>query len=87
MAYFRTLPHLTFQCKKRPGYEIMDNCNRTVSLRARQSSALNWVLKIVVSPLLATRIKYIRGVLITAEKEEVHIHCTFSHFVFDTINW
>ena len=65
----------------------LDSCNQTVSLCARQSPALNWVLLIVVSPLLATRIKYIRDVLITSEKEEVHVYCTFLHFVIDTINW
>ena len=64
----------------------LDSCNWTVLLRARQSSALNWVLKTVVSPLLAIQIKYVRDVLITGEKEEVHVYCTFSHFVFDTIN-
>ena len=54
------------------GYPItavqFELCNRTVSLRARQSSALNWVLLILVSPLLATGIEYIRDVLITSEK-------------------
>ena len=52
----------------------------------RQSSALNWVLLIVVPPLLATQIKYIHDVLIPGEKED-HVYCTFSHFVVDMINW
>ena len=65
----------------------LDCCNRTVSLRVRQSSALNWVLLIVVSPLPATRIEYIRDVLITSEKEHVHVQCTFLHFVIYAINW
>ena len=56
-------------------------------LHAHQSSALNWVLLMVVSPLIAIWIKYIRDVLITGEKEEVHVYCTFSHFVIDAINW
>ena len=43
------------------------------SLRARQSSALNWVLLILVSPLLVTRMEYIRDVLITSEKENVRV--------------
>ena len=42
-------------------------------MHMRQSSALNWVLLILVSPLLATRIKYICDVLITSEKEDVHV--------------
>ena len=50
---------------------LLDSCNRTVSLRARQSSELNWVLFILVSPLLATR--DIRDVLITSEKEDFHV--------------
>ena len=49
---------------------VIGSCNRTVSLRARQLSAVNWVLLILVSPLLATRIEY---VLITSEKEDVHV--------------
>ena len=65
----------------------LDSCNRTVSLRARQSSALNWVVFTVVSPLFATRIKYIRDVLSIGEKEESRVYCTLSHFVIDTINW
>ena len=28
MAYFRTLPDLTFQCKKRSGYEIRRDWHR-----------------------------------------------------------
>ena len=39
----------------------------------RQSSALNWVLLILVSPVLATWIEYIRDVLITSEKQDVHV--------------
>ena len=47
----------------------LDSCNQTVSLHARQSSALNWVLLILASPLLATWIEYIHDVLITSEKD------------------
>ena len=65
----------------------MDSCNRTVSLRARQSCAQNWVLFTVVSQLFATGIKYIRDVLTIRKKEESRVYCTFSHFVIDTINW
>ena len=67
-------------------------CNWIVAIGqfrcARQSSALNWVLLIVVSrlsPLFATRIKYIRDVLSKGKKEEVHVYCTSSHFVIDTL--
>ena len=45
------------------------------------------VLLIVLSPLFATQIKYVRDVLSIGKKVEVHIYCTFSHFVIDTINW
>ena len=38
--------------------------------------ALNWVLLIVVSPLFATRIKYVRDVLSIGKKEEVLLFCT-----------
>ena len=44
-----------------------------VSLCARQSSALNWVLLIVVSrlsPLFETRLKYIRDVLGKGKKKK-----------------
>ena len=51
-----------------------------------QSSALNWVLLILISQLLATRIEYIRDVLITGEKD-VHVMCMLLHFVIDKINW
>ena len=53
-------------------------CNWTVSLRARQSSALNRVLLILVSPLLATRMECICDVLITSEKEDFSSRVSFS---------
>ena len=65
----------------------LDSCNRTVLLCARQSSALDWVLLIVVSPLFATWIKYICDGLSICKKEETGVYCTFSYFVIDTINW
>ena len=52
-------------------------------MRARQSSALNWVLFTVVSPLFTTRIKYIQDVLSTGKKEESRVYCTFSHFAIN----
>ena len=64
----------------------LSSCNRTVSLRAHQSSALNWLLLIVVCPLFATRTKYVCDVL-SIGKKQVHVYYTFSHFVIDMINW
>ena len=56
---------------------------------AHQSSALNWVLLIVVSrlsPLFATWIKYIHDVLSKGKKRSSHILRILA-FVIDTINW
>ena len=62
---------------------LLDNSQTTLLCAALQSSALNWVLLIIVSPVFATWTKYIRDVLSTGKKL-VHICCTFSHFVILT---